>query len=125
MVADDSAAADALTKAAYGLVMPPKVECVTSPVASTDFAALGADSVRTLVLFRTVADVVRARKAGLPDGTLNVGNVHAGPGKVALNRSVFLDREESKALIDLRDGGMKLLIQAVPADAPTPLPLSS
>jgi PTS system mannose-specific IIB component len=121
VVADDAAAADTLTKAAFGLVMPPKVEIRTSPVAQTDFAALGADAVRTLILFRTVQSVVQARAHGLPNGTLNVGNVHSAPGKVGLNRSVFLDDDETKALGALRDSGMKLVIQAVPGDAPTTL----
>jgi len=121
VVADDEAASDSLAKAASGLVIPPKVEIRTSPVSQTDYAALGADSVRTFILFRNVKNAVRARQLGLPDGTLNVGNVHAGPGKTALNRSVFLDSEEVKALAQLHDGGMKVIIQAVPADTPTAL----
>ena len=66
VVADDEAASDSLTKAAYGLVMPPKVEIQTTPVCRTDFAKLQADTVRTLVLFRTVESAVRARECGLP-----------------------------------------------------------
>ncbi len=123
VVVDDEAAADTLTKAAFGLVMPPKVEILTTPVSQTDYGALGKDGVRTLMLFRTVKAAVRARELGLPDGTLNVGNVHSAPGKVALNRSVFLDAEESEALSKLRSGGMKVVLQAVPADAPMPLPV--
>ena len=122
VVADDEAASDSLTKAAYGLVMPPKVRIVTIPVMKTDFSTFATDPVRTLILFRSVKSAVRARERGLPDGTLNVGNVHSAPGKVAVNRSVFLDAEESEALSRLQHGGMRVVIQAVPADPPTPLP---
>jgi mannose/fructose/N-acetylgalactosamine-specific phosphotransferase system component IIB len=122
VVADDEAAEDALAKAAFGLVVPPEVEVLTTPVTGTDFRSLAGDRVRTLVLFRTVGDVVRARAAGLPDGTLNVGNLHAAPGKTALTRSVYLDRTEAQALATLREGGMNVVIQAVPNEVPTALP---
>ena len=122
VVADDEAAGDALAKAAFGLVVPPEVEVLTTPVDDTDFQAMARDRVRTLVLFRTVENAVRARAHGLPDGTLNVGNVHSAPGKTALTRSVYLDPGEKEALATLRSGGMNVVIQAVPNEAPTSLP---
>jgi PTS system mannose-specific IIB component len=122
VVADDDAAGDTLAMAAFGLVVPPEVQVLTTPVDGVNFQALAQDRVRTLVLFRTVDDAVRARARGLPDGTLNVGNVHSAPGKTALTRSVYLDPGETRALEALRSGGMNIVIQAVPNEAPTSLP---
>lgn len=122
VVADDTAAADPLAKVAFGLAVPPGVELVVAPVAQVDFATLAADGVRTLVLFRDVPSAVAARAAGLPSGPLNLGNVHSGPGRVAVSRSVFLDDGDARALASLRDGGMAVSIQAVPAEPPQPLP---
>jgi PTS system mannose-specific IIB component len=122
VVADDEAAADALTQAAFGIAVPPDVEVVTTPVSTADFTRFAGDRVRTLVLFRTVKNAVLARAHGLPDGTLNVGNVHSAPGRVAVTRSVFLDPEESLALTRLGNSGMSVVIQSVPAERPTSLP---
>jgi PTS system mannose-specific IIB component len=122
VVADDDAAADPLTRAAFDLAMPPEVEVVTTRIGTADFERLASDRVRTLVLFRTVHDAELARTMGLPNGTLNVGNVHRAPGKVAVSRSVFLDAEESLALSRLKVGGMEVVIQAIPEEAPVPLP---
>ncbi len=122
VVADDAAAADPLAKVAYGMALPPGVELVISPVGEVDYAGLAADAVRTLLLFRDVPAAVAAREGGLPPGPLNVGNVHAGPGRVSVSRSVFLDDGDVRALSALRAGGMDVSIQAVPAEAPQPLP---
>lgn len=122
VVADDAVAADPLAKAAYALAVPPEVEVVLAPVAALDFGALAQDGVRTLVLFRDVPAAVAARAHGLPAGPLNLGNVHAGPGRVSVSRSVFLDDADRQALSTLAAGGMAVSIQAVPVEAPQPLP---
>jgi PTS system mannose-specific IIB component len=122
VVADDDAAADPLTQAAFEMAVPPEVELVTTRVEQTDFVRFAADQVRTLVLFRTVKNAERARAHGLPSGPLNLGNVHSAPGKVAVSRSVFLDSEESAALTRLMAQGMAVTIQAVPAEPVQQLP---
>lgn len=122
VVADDAAAADTLAQMALRLAVPPGVALQVTPVREVDYPALAADDVRTLVLLRDVAAAVAAREAGLPDGPLNVGNVHGGPGRVGVSRSVFLDEADGAALRTLRDGGMTVELRAVPAEAPTPLP---
>ena len=122
VVADDVAAGDPLARAAYALAVPEEVELVLSPVASLDFKKLAADSVPTLVLFREVKSAVAAREWGLPDGMLNVGNVHSGPGRLAVSRSVFLDPNDSRALASLAQSGMTVRVQSVPSDAAQSLP---
>ena len=77
VVADDEASLDPLTKAAYGLAIPEDVELVLAPINRIDFQALAHDGIPTLVLFREVKSAVIAREAGLPDGMLNLGNVHS------------------------------------------------
>ncbi len=117
VVADDTAAKDDFARAAYELAMPEDVEVVLAPVDKLDFSALASDSVRTLVLFRDVPAAVAARAHGLPDGTLNLGNVHAGPGRVAVSRSVFLDDADTAALRHLAEGGMRVQLQSVPSES--------
>lgn len=122
VVADDATATDSLAQVAFRLAVPPDVEVVTTPVGGVDYGALSKDQVRTLVLFRDVQAAVAARAAGLPDGVLNVGNVHSGPGREALTRSVFLDDADRQALSALKQGGMTVVVQAIPAEKPSPLP---
>ena len=115
VVADDEAASNTLMRAAMTMAIPDDVELVISKIEKTDFPALAKDAVPSLVLLRDVAAVVAARRFGLPDGPLNVGNVHAGLGRSQLTRSVFLtdaEREELKHL------GMLVTLQAVPSEAP-------
>jgi len=122
VVADDDAANDLLARAAYGMAIPEDVELVLSPVAAVDFSRLASDPVRTLLLFRDVKAAVAARAHGLPDGLLNVGNVHAGPGRSSVSRSVFLDADDAGALENLARGGMTVSVQAVPTDPPATFP---
>ncbi len=121
VVADDEAAADALAAAAMELAMPADVQVTMRRVSQVDFAKLGDDAVRTLVLFRDVSSVMAARQHGLPNGQLNVGNVHAGPGRHAVSRSVFLSDVEAEQLQSLNHSGMTVVIQAVPAERPVSL----
>lgn len=116
VVADCDVVTDPLAKAAYALAMPADVELVLAPVAKLDFASLDRDKVRTLVLFRDVKAVVSARERGLPNGMLNLGNIHTGPGRAQVSRSIFLDQADTQALSLLSQSGMKVRIQAVPTD---------
>jgi PTS system mannose-specific IIB component len=122
VVADDVTAADTMAQAAMALAVPESVEVVHVPVAGLDPRALSADAVPTLILFRDVASAVRARQQGLPDGRLTVGNVHAGPGRRAVSRSVFLSTDEQAQLDALGTSGMDVVIQAVPSEAPVKVP---
>jgi mannose/fructose/N-acetylgalactosamine-specific phosphotransferase system component IIB len=122
VVADDQAAVDPLAKAAYAMAVPPEVELVLGPVNRIDFKKLATDDVPTLVLFREVKAAVAAREWGLPNGMLNVGNVHSGPGRVSVSRSVFLDTMDSQALTMLQQTGMTVRVQSVPSETAQPLP---
>ncbi len=116
LVVDDAAAADSLAASAFSLVVPPEVNVSVSSENQAPFESMAEDSVRTLVLFRDVAQVTRARSRGLPNGRLNVGNIHAAPGRSLVTRSVFLSESEQSALEALEATGMEVTIQAVPSE---------
>ena len=122
VVADDDAATDPLARAAYAMAIPDDVELILAPVKDIDFQELAGDGVPTLVLFREVKSAVAAREWGLPNGMLNVGNVHSGPGRVSVSRSVYLDSSDSSALARLAQSGMTVLVQAVPSETAQALP---
>lgn len=122
VVADDESADDALAKAVFRMAIPSEVDLLLNGVTQLDYAALGADSVRTLVLFRDVKSAERARQAGLPAGLLNVGNVHSTAGSTQLTPSVYLDESDTQVLRALAAGGMDVVLQAIPAERPVALP---
>lgn len=113
VVADDSAVADPLIRAAMGLAVPPDVEVLIARVDDVPFKKLENDAPRTLVLLRDVAAAVRAYAKGLV-GPLNLGNVHAGPQRAAVSRSVFLTDAEKEQLLAMSRDGLAVTIQAVP-----------
>lgn len=117
VVADDQSAADSLAQAAMGLAVPESIEVVHLPISRLEPEQLQADTVPTLLLFRDVSSVLAARERGLPDGRLVLGNVHSGPGREQLSRSVFLTNEEQRQLSHLSTTGMNVVLQAVPSDA--------
>jgi mannose/fructose/N-acetylgalactosamine-specific phosphotransferase system component IIB len=118
VVADDEAAGNALMRAAMTMAVPDSVEVRISKIDQTDFPAIAKDAVPTLVLLRDVMAAVTARRYGLPEGPLNVGNVHAGTGRSQVTRAVFLSPEETAELKNL---GMLVTLQSVPSEAPVVL----
>jgi PTS system mannose-specific IIB component len=116
LVVDEIASNDSLMREAFSMVMPAGVELVVCRPSEANYQARAGDAVRTVVLFRDVPSVVAGRKAGLPNGDLNLGNLHAGAGKSAFARSVFLGPEDIESLRALEASGMKVKIQAVPSE---------
>jgi len=118
VVADDEAADSPLMRAAMGLAVPAGVEVSISRLDDVPFARLEQDRVRTLVLVRDVATLLRAKSRGLPLRHLNLGNVHHGPGRRPVSASVYLTAEELEQLRALDASGVELEIRGVPADRP-------
>ena len=124
VVADDEAAASPLARAAMTLALPPGVEADVEPVAAVPWEALARSGETTLVLLRGVAQAERALAAGLTPArcaTLNVGNVHHGPGRRQVTPSVFLSDEELGGLRRLAAAGFRVELRAVPLDSPLDL----
>ncbi len=122
VVADDAAAGSPLALAAMTLCVPPDLPTEVKPVRGVDWGALAASPTRTLVLFRDVADLARARGAGLTSAlapNVNVGNVHFAPGRHPVTPSVFLGDPEIEALRLLSGAGIAVEARAIPAEPPT------
>jgi|CXWL01.1.fsa_nt_gi PTS system mannose-specific IIB component len=117
VVADDEAAENTLLRAAMRMAVPVEIDLRMEQVALVDYPALAADSSRTLLLFRDVNTATRALGLGWPPGVLNLGNLHAGLGRVAMTRSVFLDDADRVALRDLAKAGAQVQSQATPGES--------
>jgi PTS system mannose-specific IIB component len=115
---DDAVVEDTFAKAAMALAIPPSAQFWVWTVDSAPFDTLQTDAIRTLVLFRDISSALRAFERGL-QGPLNLGNVHAGPKRESVSRTVFLTDDERAQLIALGKAGHPVIIQPIPTDAPT------
>jgi PTS system mannose-specific IIB component len=118
VVADDEAAHSPLMKVAMGLAVPPELEVDILPLRDTPFAPYAADKVKTLLLLRDIQALVEARKLGLPQTRVNLGNVHHGPMRRAVSTSVFLNAEEMEQLKRLHEDGWDIEARGVPSERP-------
>jgi PTS system N-acetylgalactosamine-specific IIB component len=124
VVADDDAARSPLARAAMALAIPPGLEATVLPIAEVPWRGLASSPDPVMVVLRDVADLVRARLAGLEPRIaprLNLGNVHFAPGRRQITPSVFLTGEEVDTLRGLRAHGFDVEARAVPAEAPVGL----
>jgi len=121
VVADDEAAKSPLIRAAMGLAMPSSIEVRIQPVADVPYAALAADKVKTLILFRDVTGPLAAHDKGLALALVNLGNVHFATGRRQVSPSVFLAKEELEKLRALSRLGVEVEARAVPAERPVSL----
>lgn len=113
VVADDSSASDPLMRAAMALAVPPDVDVLLARIDEVPFQRIASDAPRTLVLLRDIPSALRAYDRGLV-GPLNLGNVHAGPERQPVSRTVFLTDTEREQLQHLSKDGLAVTIQAVP-----------
>lgn len=122
VVADDEAAASPLARAAMTLALPAGLPAEVLPVAGVDWAALAAAPEAVLVLFREVAALAGAVRAGLTPALapkVNLGNVHYAQGRRPLTPSIFLSGEEVAEVQRLAAAGFQIEARAVPSDAPS------
>lgn len=78
------------------------------------------DNYRVLLLFGTTSDAVRAFHLGLIYDQLNLGNLHADPGKARFSCTVFLDAADLDDLESLELAGVKITARCIPADTERP-----
>ncbi len=98
------------------LAVPEKVELLFCGVA--EFARIWKKFERdTLVLFANCLDAYLTFEAGVHFETLNVANLHYGPGKKQLCMHIALDEKEERFLTYLKEHNVKLDFRCVPGEA--------
>ena len=79
------------------------------------------DEERTILLFPDAQEALRLVEGGFPLETLNLGGLHFADGKREVLPYVFLDKEDAARLRRLRDLGVKLVAQDLPANPAHPI----
>lgn len=71
---------------------------------------------RTLLLFANSCDALNAHKMGLTFNELNLGNMHAGTGKVRYSCTIALDPDDVENLSSLEQEGVRIVSRCIPSD---------
>ncbi len=74
---------------------------------------------RVLLLFATAHDARRAVESGLVLKKLNLGNMHAGSGKLQCSCTIFLDPDDVVDLEKIQACGVSVTSQCVPSERET------
>jgi len=71
---------------------------------------------RVLLLFSTASDARKAIESGIPLKKLNLGNMHAGSGKLQCSCTIFLDPDDVTDLQKIEGYGVRITSQCVPSE---------
>jgi mannose/fructose/sorbose-specific phosphotransferase system IIB component len=120
LVADDQVEQDQLRQTLMEMAGTPGTQVRICRVA--EVAKVCADpelnGKRTLLLFSSPQDVVRAVDAGLRLQELNVGGLRYSPGKRQILKAIAVDDHDLQALQKLVQQGVRVTVQMVPTDDP-------
>lgn len=122
IVANDDLASDALRQEIMGLAIPSNVSfvcCTVSDITATLRQLASTDSAdHVLILFATCADARLAHLAGVAFRTLNIGNLHYGPGKEQVCEHIALGPDDRNCLRYFQDQGVEIDFRCVPSASP-------
>jgi mannose/fructose/N-acetylgalactosamine-specific phosphotransferase system component IIB len=123
LVADDKVGSDPLQSSLMKMAAPTGVSVTLSPVREAAARIVSGDFAegRVLVLVRGPVELAQLRDGGVPFDSVNVGNVHTGPGRVKLTREVHASVEELAVWRDLANAGVRLEAQWLPNESRTDL----
>lgn len=122
VVANDDLATNELRQAIMGLAIPNTISFICCPVAETnviiDKLTSTDASGHVLVLFASCADARQAHKQGAPFSTINLGNLHYGPGKQQVCEHIALGPEDRTCLQYFQDHGVTVDFRCLPTSTP-------
>ncbi len=115
LVVNDDLAADFMRQTIISLAVPSRIKLQFLKVEQIGaaLASLPKDS-NVLVLVADCHDAVRLLDSGVIFSTLNIGNLHYGPGKRQVCSHVALSEEDEECLLQLQARCVKLDFRCVP-----------
>lgn len=116
LVVNDNLSADTLRQTIISLAVPSRINLQFLKVESACAAlnALCPEENNILMLVADCRDALRAFDTGVLFPTLNVGNLHYGPGKRQICSHVALSEEDEACLVQLKAHSVKLDFRCVP-----------
>ena len=118
VVANDKIANTAMQKLLMEASVPKGIRVIISTLDEVT-GLLESDELgpaRILLLFATSSDALKAQRQGVAYETLNLGNMHAGAGKVKCSCTIALDADDVENLKMIEEAGVRIFSQCVPSD---------
>ncbi len=117
-VVNDELAGDAMRREIMSLAIPDKVEIVFLELETAPefFRRSDLEGVDILVLFSNCRDAKTAYDNGFAFNSLNIGNLHYGPGKKQICPHVALSEDDVSCLSYFESRGVGLDYRSVPND---------
>jgi mannose/fructose/N-acetylgalactosamine-specific phosphotransferase system component IIB len=118
VVGNDELAQDDLRQQIMSIAIPLGIEIVFLAVAAVGdyLTAKKLLDKNVLVLFADCRDACRGYETGLHFATLNLGNLHYGPGKKQLCQHIALSSEDETCLNALQAKGVVIDYRCIPSD---------
>jgi len=118
VVANDKIATSAMQKLLMEASVPKGIKVIISAIndVSDILASEELSNTRILLLFATSSDALRAYRLGVEYEKLNLGNMHAGTGKIKYSCTIALDPDDVENLTLIESFGVSIFSQCVPAD---------
>ena len=116
IVANDDVAQTAMQKILMEAAVPRGIRVIVDTVdAVAEIIRLNElGKVRVLLLFATAKDALRAIESGVVLRKLNLGNMHAGTGKLQCSCTIFLDPDDVSDLQKIEAYGVRVTSQCGP-----------
>mgnify|MGYP000846452252 FL=1 len=113
---DDELAEDDFMQEVYKMAAPRgvKVKILSIAKAVEKKSAGDFDTKNTLVLFRTVAALSEAIKAGFDVKIIQIGGLGGGPGRKAVSNAITLDQKDADELQEIANKGIEVYFQTTP-----------
>ncbi len=118
VVANDKIANSAMQKLLMEAAVPKGIRVFIGTVeeAADILASEDLVNARIILLFATSSDALSAYRQGVHYEKLNLGNMHAGTGKVKCSCTIALDNDDVENLNSLEKAGVRIASQCVPSD---------
>jgi len=123
IVADDGVASDAFRKTVMRMAVPTGTEVIVRSIQefSGNYSSIPENGKRTLVLFSSISDAVRAYESGFRFHQLNIGNVYSEDSAMMCLPSVLLNTRDIDDLETLIRDDVTIEARRVPRERPCDL----
>ena len=116
IVVNDEVAGGHMQQTIMKTVVPKSVALRFFTVQKTvDIIGKAAPAQVIFLIVKTPQDALRLVEGGVPIHEINVGNVHNGPGKEKVTRSIFLDEEDKEAFREMARRGVVFNTRTTPS----------
>lgn len=123
IVVQDALAGSAVEQDIYRSGLPEGMDAVfwTEEQAILRLPEVMESDVPAIVLTEDLATMVRLARGGVPIVEINVGGIHAGPGRARVLPYVCLGGDDLRLIRELEAAGVRVTAQDVPTTAPVRL----